>query len=140
MLKALLTLIVIGLFTGGSLYVTIAEHPGRLRLDDAAAAAHLKASASRAGPLMGGLAVIGLVLGLWAGLRTGDEWLIAAAVLVGLAIPFTFIAVLPVNRRLDAGAGTDARVLLIRWGQLHLVRTALGVAALAACLAAFARP
>jgi hypothetical protein len=140
MLKALLALVAIALFTGGSLYVTIAEHPGRLRLDDNAGAAHLTASARRAGPLMGGLAMIALLLGLWAGLKTGDAWLIAAAVLIGLAIPFTFAAVIPVNRRIEAGAGTATRVLLVRWGQLHLVRTALGIAALAACLIAFARP
>jgi hypothetical protein len=57
-----------------------------------------------------------------------------AAVSAGAAIPLTLIAIMPTNRELLATRVPDTRTrtLLIRWGRLHLIRTALGLIALAA--------
>jgi anthrone oxygenase-like protein len=47
--------------------------------------------------------------------------------------PFTFLAIMPTNERLmatePAAAGPESRALVERWGSLHAVRTALGIAA-----------
>ena len=144
MLRTLLALIAAALFAGGALYVSLVEHRARMRIDDRSALAQFKASYVRAAPLMAGLALVSLTIGLWAWWRTDVDWLLAGALIVGAAIPFTLIAVLPTNRRLaatdpDAG-GAESRALLTRWGRLHNVRTLLGLAAVAAYLMAFVQP
>ena len=141
MLKALLTLVVIAMFTGAAIYVGWSEHPARLRLNDEAAAEQWRGSYKRAAVMQAGLAVIALLLGIWSFAKTGDDWLLIAGLLVGAAIPWTLIVMLPLNRKLNAGTGEGGtRETLVRWGQLHHVRTLLGVAGLAACLMAFLRP
>ncbi|MGZ8282344.1 MAG: DUF1772 domain-containing protein [Allosphingosinicella sp.] len=140
MLKALLTLVAIALFTGAALYASLVEHPARLRLDDQGARTQWRASSPRAAPMQAGLALFALLLGLWAWWKTGDDWLLAAGLLIGAAIPYTLLVMLPINRRLGDAEMTDLRAQLVRWGQLHLVRVGLGLAALAACLAAFVKP
>ena len=144
MLKALLALIAAALFAGAALYVSWAEHPARMRIDDRGALGQWKASYKRAALMQAGLALISLILGLWAWMKVDVAWLLAGALLVGAAIPFTLVVVAPTNRRLgataDDGAGAESRALLERWGRLHAVRTGLGVAAVAAYFAAFAQP
>jgi len=58
-------------------------------------------------------------------------WLIAA-LLVGAVVPFTFGVIMPTNHKLLAPgrdlASDETRALLVRWGQLHAVRTALSLA------------
>src|SRR3546814_11177888 len=56
MLKALLALITAALFAGAALYVSLAEHPARMRLDDRSALAHWKPSYARATWLQASLA------------------------------------------------------------------------------------
>jgi hypothetical protein len=47
--------------------------------------------------------------------------------------PYTLFAVMPANRQLKAidpaSGGSTSRTLVKRWGRLHAVRSALGVAA-----------
>ena len=144
MLATLLALIACALFAGAALYVTLAEHPARLRLAEGPALAQWRQSYARAAPLQAGLALLSCGLGLWAWWRMGTSWLLAGALLIGAAIPFTLLVIFPTNRRLKAGstedAGSATRALLIRWGRLHAMRTLLGLAAVAAYLAAFVRP
>ena len=59
-------------------------------------------------------------------------WLMAA-VLIGAVVPFTFIAIMPINHRLlatgrDLGSA-ETRELLEHWGTLHAVRTVLSLGA-----------
>ena len=144
MLIALFALVTAALFAGAALYISLAEHPARMRLDDRAALAQWKPSYARPVPMQAGLSLASLGLGLWAWLRTDDLWLLAGALLIGANLPLTLVAIMPTNRRLQAtgadAAGSDTRALLARWGSLHALRTLLGLAAVAAYLAAFLWP
>lgn len=133
-------LIAAALFAGAALYVSVAEHPARLALDDGAALAQWKASYSRARIMQAGLALVGAALAFivwWTSLNW--LWLIGA---LGLLAnwPFTLLAVMPINKGLEAIArgdpAGDSRLLLQRWGRLHAVRSALGAGAVLVMLAA----
>ena len=64
--------------------------------------------------------------------RQGTMWLLGA-VLIGLVVPFTFIAIMPTNHRLlEPGrdlASNETRALLEKWGKLHAVRSLLSLLA-----------
>ena len=121
------------LFAGAALYITVVEHPARMALDTRAAVRQWAPSYKRATWLQAPLALLGFLGGATAWLMgAGAAWLVAA-VLIGAVVPFTFIVVMPTNHELLApGRDLDAaetRMLLRRWGRLHAVRSALGVAA-----------
>jgi len=48
-------------------------------------------------------------------------------------VPFTFLIIMPTNHKLLTPgrdlASAETRELLVRWGELHAVRTALSIAA-----------
>ena len=79
------------------------------------------------------LAVLGFLLGTAAWWQTGHLAWVAGALLMLANWPFTFFAIMPTNNRLMAlepnSAGSDSRAMIERWGSLHAVRTALGLAA-----------
>lgn len=133
MLIGHLALIAAALFTGGAFYVSLAEHPARLVLDDAGALAQWKASYARAKIMQAGLALIGGVLAFavwWTSLNL--LWLIGGLVLLA-NWPFTLVAVMKVNKALEAigrgDGGGESGVLLQRWGRLHAIRCLLGAGA-----------
>jgi uncharacterized membrane protein len=144
MIKVLLALIAASMFAGAALYISLAEHPARMRLDDRAALAQWGPSYSRAAPIQAVLALVSLLLGLWAWWRIGGDWLLAGALLIGAAIPLTLAMIMPINSRLKAtapdAAGADSRALLTRWGKLHALRTMLGLGSVAAYFTAFMLP
>ena len=144
MLKALFALVAATLFAGAALYISLVEHPARMKLDDRSALAQWKPSYGAATPLQAGLALLSLILGLWAWWKAGDDGLLVGALLIGAAVPLTLVVISPTNRRLlatpDQAAGQESRSLLERWGWLHRIRTLLALAAVAAYLAAFLWP
>lgn len=130
----LFALIAATLFAGAALYISLVEHPARLRLDEAAMLAQWQPSYKAALPIQSGLAMVGGVLGLIVWYQTQDwRWLAGSVVLLA-NWPYTLVKIMPTNKRLMAmsisNAGSDSRKLLRRWGELHAVRSALG------CLAA----
>jgi inner membrane protein involved in colicin E2 resistance len=143
MLQALLALIAASLFTGAALYISVAEHPARLTLADAAALAQWQPSYRRAVPMQAGLAILAAALGLWAWLEAGDPLLLAGALLILAVVPFTLFVIRPTNDRMLAvapdRAGAQERAMLVRWGGLHWVRNLLGLASIAAFALALAR-
>jgi Domain of unknown function (DUF1772) len=120
------------LFAGASLYINIVEHPARMGLETRAAALQWAPSYKRATWLQAPLALLSFLCGsaLWL-LGAGVGWLVAA-VLLGLVVPFTFGVIMPTNHKLLAPGrdltSTETRELLVRWGQLHAVRTILSLA------------
>lgn len=126
------------IFAGAALYINLVEHPARMSLETAAAARQWAPSYQRATWMQAPLAVIGCLAGVgaWAS-GCGTGWL-AAALLLGAVVPFTFGVIMPTNHKLlavgrDLGS-TETRQLLETWGRLHAVRTVLSVLALVVCL------
>ena len=79
------------------------------------------------------LAILSFLAGVMSWLFGGGLMWLAGAVLIGLVVPFTFIAIMPTNHRLLAPgrdlASVETRTLLEKWGRLHAVRSALSLAA-----------
>lgn len=128
-----LALTAAALFAGAAVYINIAEQPARLGLDDRALLAEWKPSYARGFLMQASLAVIGFIFGVLEWLVTGSIiWLIGAIVLVA-NWPFTLLVIMPVNKVLNdtpiESANADTRQSIEKWGSLHGVRSALGVAA-----------
>lgn len=120
------------LFAGAALYINLAEHPARMALGTREAALQWAPSYKRATLLQAPLAMLSLVSGTAAWLLGGDVGWLVAALLIGAVVPFTFIVVMPTNRKLldpkrDL-ASVETRALLEKWNRLHAVRTALSLA------------
>ncbi len=128
-----------GVFTGAALYVTFVEHPARVSCGPALAVTEFAPSYARASVMQAPLAIIGAATGTarwWAG--GGVGWLIGAA-LLGSAVPFTLLVILPTNNRLVDPSldktSAEASALLARWARLHAVRSATSLLAFALFLA-----
>jgi hypothetical protein len=83
-------------------------------------------------------AIISGLLGLIAAWLTQDWRWIVGAVLMLANWPYTLFGIMPTNHTLKAiaenDAGAQSRALIVKWGGLHAVRTALGIAATLAYL------
>ena len=129
----LLALIAAATFTGAALYVNVAEQPARLSLDYRALLAEWKPSYKRGAAMQAPLALLGCLLGLIAWWQASHPGFFAGAIAMIAPWPWTLIAIKPVNDALLATeadqAGPQTRALVVKWGALHAVRTALGAVA-----------
>ena len=79
------------------------------------------------------LAAVGLIAGIGGWLSAGSTASLVAGAVLGLAIPYTLIAILPTNKHLLAPSAADdlakAERLLAKWQALHAGRTVLGLCA-----------
>jgi hypothetical protein len=130
MLLELVATLCAGLFAGAAIYVSLVEHPARLESGPELAATEFGPSYRRGAVMQASLAGVGLVtaVGAWV-LGCGLPVLIGG-LLLGALIPFTLVIIRPINARLlDSGldrSSPEAAQLLIRWGQLHAVRSMAG--------------
>ena len=134
MIFGLLALIAAAIFTGAALYVNVAEQPARLNLDDRALLAEWKASYKRGAAMQAPLALLGLTA-WW---QTPHSGFLVGAIAMIAPWPWTLIGIKPTNDALLATepdrAGSQTRALVVKWGALHSVRTALGAIAIVAFL------
>jgi hypothetical protein len=138
MIFGLLALIAAAIFTGAALYVNVAEQPARLNLDDRALLTEWKPSYKRGAAMQAPLALLGFLLGLMAWWHTPHPGFLVGAIAMITPWPWTLIGIKPTNDALLATepdrAGSQTRALVVKWGALHGVRTALGALATVAFL------
>jgi MFS family permease len=128
-----LALITAALFAGAALYISAAEQPARLELDNTSMLRQWKPSYTRGFAMQASLALASALFGLLAMWLTRDwRWLLGAA-LIFANWPYTLIVILPVNKRLETtppeAASAETKTQIKRWGDLHAVRAGLGLAA-----------
>ena len=119
MIFGLLALTTAALFSGAAIYVNVAEHPARLKLDDAALLSEWKPSYKRGYVMQASLAIIGGLVGLAAYVIAPDwRWVLGGVVLLA-NWPYTIFAIMPINRRLmetpPEGATAETRRTLKWW-------------------------
>ena len=138
MLVGLLALTVAAAFTGAAIYVSVAEQPARLRLEDKALLQEWQPSYKRGAIMQASIAIVACVLGLIAWWQTGGLAYLAGAVAIILPWPWTLIVMMPTNTLLEAmdaaAINPQARALIVKWGKMHLVRATLGILATLAFL------
>jgi len=141
MLLGYFALTVAALFTGAAFYVNFVEQPARLTLDDRALLAQWKPSYKRGTMMQALLAIAGFVLGTIAWWQTGRLAFLIGALLILANWPWTLLAIMSTNKILmatdSANAGPETRARLIKWNNLHAVRTALGALGTAFFIVAF---
>jgi hypothetical protein len=121
------------LFAGAAIYINLVEHPARMGCDTKTAATVWAPSYKRATVMQAPLAVLSFLAGVGAWLLGGGILWLIGAVLIGLVVPYTFIAVMPTNHQLLALgrdlSSVETRSLLEKWGRLHAVRSVLSFVA-----------
>ncbi len=121
------------IFTGAAVYITFVEHPARLTCATECALSQWAPSYKRATVMQASLAVVATVAGLLAFLQgAGIGWLVGAAIILTV-VPTTLLVIMPTNQQLldparDRGSAAT-RELLVRWGQLHAIRSVVSVIA-----------
>ena len=123
-----------GLFTGAAVHISLVEHPARMQTGTGSALRVFAPSVKRATVTQLSLIVAGFLGSLAAWRSSSDaRWLIGSGLLVWL-IPFTVLAILPINKKLlEPQTANDldlAEQLLRSWGELHAVRSVSGLASL----------
>jgi uncharacterized membrane protein len=135
-----LALAVAAIFAGAAFYVSFAEQPARLELDDRALLAEWKPSYKRGFAMQAPLAIVGFILGIIAWWLSGRVAFLTGALLLVANWPWTMLGIMPTNKTLMAttldAAGPQSRLLIVKWNRLHAVRTILGSLAVAAFLLA----
>ena len=138
MMFGLVALIAAAAFTGAAFYVNVAEQPARLSLDDRALLAEWKPSYKRGAAMQAPLALLGCLFGIIAWSQTSHPGFLIGGIAILVPWPWTLLAIKPVNDTLLATeidqAGPPTRALVVKWGALHGMRTALGALATIAFL------
>jgi hypothetical protein len=117
-------------FTGAAIYVSVAEQPARLTLDNKALLAQWQPSHARGFAMQASLALASALFGLLAFWLTRDSRSLIGAALIFANWPYTLLAILPLNKRIAAtpldSANAETRGLIETWGRLHTGRSVLG--------------
>lgn len=121
------------LFAGAAIYINLVEHPARMGCSTEVAATVWAPSYKRATVMQASLAIIGFLAGLCAWLLGAGPWWLIGAFFILAVVPVTLVIIFPTNKQLLAPgrdlASSETRELLIKWGQLHAIRSVLSLIA-----------
>lgn len=124
------------IFAGAALYINLVEHPARMGCGTETALPVWAPSYQRAVRMQAPLAVISFIAGIVAWMFGASILWLVGALLIGAVVPFTFLVIMPTNKRLYALANEPGRAethgVLERWGRLHAIRSILSL--MASCL------
>src|ERR1700742_935265 len=95
-----LALIIASVFTGAALYVTVAEQPARLKLNDEALLAEWKPAYRRGFAMQAALAVLGFICAMMAWYDGGEQGYFWGAILLIANWPWTLLAMWSTNKKL----------------------------------------
>ena len=121
------------LFAGAAVYINLVEHPARMGCSTEIACAVWAPSYKRATVMQASLAIVAFVSGVasWL-LGAGFMWLVGAVIILAV-VPVTLLVIFPTNQKLLAPgrdlSSPETRALLVKWGQLHAIRSALSLVA-----------
>jgi hypothetical protein len=140
MIFGLLALMTAAAFAGAAIYINVAEHPARLKLEDGPLLTQWKPAYHAGFMMQASLAVVSGACAIVAFFFDWDwKWLLGGALILA-NWPYTLYVIMPTNHKLNAidpASGSPAiRPLLVRWGHLHAARSALGTIATILFLAA----
>jgi hypothetical protein len=131
LIAAYLALLLAGIFTGAAFYINFAEQPARLALDDRALLVEWKLAYRRGFAMQSSLALVGFLVGVLAWYMRQKGIFLAGAILLFANWPWTVFVMMRINKQLMSSlpesAGPETRGLLMKWNNLHAVRTLLGV-------------
>jgi hypothetical protein len=121
------------IFAGAAIYINLVEHPARMSCSTEIAMAVWAPSYQRATVMQASLAIAGSLAGLAAWMLGGGLMWLVAALFILAVVPVTFIIIFPLTKQLlapgrDPGS-PETRELLIKWGQLHAIRSVLSLIA-----------
>jgi hypothetical protein len=138
MLAGQLAFLAAALFSGAAFYISFAEQPARLDLEDRALLSQWKLSYKRGFVMQASLAMFGFLMGAIAWWVTGRLIFLVGAALLGANWPWTIFGIMPTNDALmttkPEDAGPNTRELIVMWNGLHSVRIVLGCFATVAFL------
>jgi hypothetical protein len=132
-LTQLIAVLATTLFTGAAIYINLVEHPARMSCTTEIAATVWAPSYKRATAMQASLAIVGFLAGVAAWLLgAGGMWLVGALFIFAV-VPVTLIVIFPTNNRLLTPgrdlASPETRELLVKWGNLHAIRSVLSLVA-----------
>jgi len=132
-LAQLLAILATTFFAGAAIYVNLVEHPARMGCSTEIAATVWAPSYKRATVMQASLAIVGSLAGVAAWLLGASVMWLLGALFIFAVVPVTLIVIFPTNNRLLATdrnlASPETRELLVRWGQLHAIRSVLSLIA-----------
>ena len=122
-------------FFGAAIYINVAEHPARLECGTELAATVFGPSYRRAAAMQASLALVATIAGVSMGINSGNSLWYLGAGLIFFVVPFTFIGIMPTNKKLlypaRESSSPETASLLKKWGNLHAIRSlASGIAAI----------
>lgn len=121
------------IFAGSAIYINLAEHPARMECGTKAATTQFINCYRKSALVQSSLVFLCPVFSFLAWLGGASGWWLAAGLMMGAIVPFTFMFISPINRELlNPDLDKDsahAKSLLIEWGKLHSVRSAISLVA-----------
>ena len=121
------------LFAGAAIYINLVEHPSRMGCSTEIAATVWAPSYERATVMQASLAILGFLAGLAAWLLGAHVMWLVASLFILAVVPVTLLVIFPTNNKLLAPgrdlASPETRALLVKWGELHAIRSALSLVA-----------